>query len=126
MPLNSMYWLAPDFSIRSIDLSAQNKTLGPHKSTLNFLECSSLRTSGAKEENFDVGEERMGDGSCRDEIVAVRWGEGWGGRRSRMGNEERGEVLEGEGGVVGAIEWVGVEVEDGFAVGGGDYNHGFW
>ena len=50
MPLNSMYWLAPDFSIRSIDLSAQNKTLGPHKSTLNFLECSSPRTSGAKEE----------------------------------------------------------------------------
>ena len=43
-----------------------------------------------------------------------------------MGNEERGEVLEGEGGVVRAIEWVGVEVEDGFTVGEGDDNHGFW
>ena len=48
-------------------------------------------------------------------------------RRGRMGKEERGEVVEGEGGVVGAIEWVGVEVEDGFAVGGGGGgNHGFW
>ena len=46
-PLNSMYWLAPDFSTRSMDLSVQNKTLGPHKSTLNFLECSSPRTSRA-------------------------------------------------------------------------------
>ena len=44
-----------------------------------------------------------------------------------MGNEERGEVVEGEGGVVRAVEWVGVEVEDGFAIGGGSGgNHGFW
>ena len=35
--------------------------------------------------------------------------------------------MEGEGGVVGAIEWVWVEVEDGFAVGrgGGGGDHGF-
>ena len=81
-----------------------------------------------KRGNFDVGEEGTGGESREGEIVAVGWGGGWGGRRrGRMGNEERGEVLEGEGGVVGAVEWVGVEVEDGFAVGGGGGgDHGFW
>ena len=53
-------------------------------------------------------------------------GEGRKVRRGRMGNKERGEVIEGEGGVAGAVEWVGVEVEDGFAVGGGgDGDHRF-
>ena len=48
-------------------------------------------------------------------------------RKGRMGNEERGKVVEGEGGVVGVVEWVGVEVEDGFTVsGGGDGDHRFW
>ena len=76
--------------------------------------------------NFDVGEEGTGGESREGEIVAVGWGGGRRGRRGRMGNEERGEVLEGEGGVVGAVEWVGVEVEDGFAVGGGGGgDHGF-
>ena len=44
-----------------------------------------------------------------------------------MGNEERGKVVEGEGGVVGDVEWVGVKVEDDFTVsGGGDGDHRFW
>ena len=76
-----------------------------------------------KRGNFDVGEEGTGGESHGDEIVAVGWGGGQRVRRGRMGNEERGEVMEGEGGVVGAVEWVGVEVEDGFVVDRGD--HGF-
>ena len=80
-----------------------------------------------KRGNFDVGEEGMGNESHRDEIVAVRWGRGRRVRKGRMGNEERGKVVEGEGSVVGVVEWVGVEVEDGFTVsGGGDGDHRFW
>ena len=80
-----------------------------------------------KRGNFNVGEEGTGNESRRDEIMAVGWGKGWRVRKGRMGNEERGEVVEGEGGVVRAVEWVGVEVEDGFAIGGGSGgNHRFW
>ena len=80
-----------------------------------------------KRGNFDVGEEGAGGGSREGEIVVVGRGGGRRGRRGKMGNEERREVLEGEGGVVGAVEWVGVEVEDGFAIGGGGGgDHGFW
>ena len=80
-----------------------------------------------KRGNFDVGEEGMGNESHRDEIMAVRWGGRRRVRKGRMGNEERGKVVEGEGGVVGVVEWVGVKVEDGFTVsGGGDGDHRFW
>ena len=51
-----------------------------------------------------MGEEGMGGESRGDEIVAVEWGRGRRVRRGRMGNEERGEVMEGEGGVVGVVE----------------------
>ena len=74
-----------------------------------------------------MGEEGTGNESHRDEIVAVRGGGRRRVRKGRMGIEERGKVVEGEGGVVGVIEWVGVEVEDGFTVsGGGDGDHRFW
>ena len=44
-----------------------------------------------------------------------------------MGIEESGEIGEREGGVVGTVEGVGIEVEDGFVVsGGGGSDHGFW
>ena len=61
----------------------------------------------SKRENFDVGKEGTGGESHGDEIVAVKWGKGRRVRRGIMGNEERGEVVEGEGGVVGVVEWVG-------------------
>ena len=44
-----------------------------------------------------------------------------------MGIEESGEIGEREGSVVGTVEGVGIEVEDGFVVsGGGGGYHGFW
>ena len=43
-----------------MDLSAQNKTLGLHKSTLNFLECSLPRTSGANGRRAAEEEVAMG------------------------------------------------------------------
>ena len=53
-----------------------------------------------KRGNFFVGEEGTGGESRGDEIVAVEWCGGRRVRRGRMGNKERREVVEGEGGVV--------------------------
>lgn len=50
-------------------------------------------------------------------------GFGWLRLGSGLGFKERDKVVEGKGGIVGTIKWVGIEVEDGFSSGrrsGGD------
>lgn len=73
--------------------------------------------------NFDVGVEGPTGESDWGVIVAGGCG---GGRRGRVRIKERGELVKREGGEVGAIEGVGVEVKDGFPGGGcGSGDHRF-